>query len=208
MIVCFLCHKETKIKETDYGDHRCEHCGVMLSVLDPAKPDWIGKNKDKTSYEEYLDKKEESMKPPKHENKEFEKVTVGEMIPGVIADINYDKEHKFKGFQGAADTIQTGVRFKFTLEGCQYSHYSRWMKFSYAEKSNLYKIFIAKLVENPTPDMDLDLDLLKGMKVKTLWNENGEYQNLESIFPAGAKVKASDPLPTEEPGEESIDETR
>jgi hypothetical protein len=128
------------------------------------------------------------------------------MIPGIIAEINYDKEHKFKGFQGKEDTIQMGVRFKFLLDGYQYPHYSRWMKFSYAEKSNLYKIFIAKLVESPTPDMDLDLDLLKGMKIKTLWNENGEYQNLESIFPAGAKVKATDPLPTEEPIEEIPDE--
>jgi hypothetical protein len=56
------------------------------------------------------------------------------------------------------------------------------------------------------PDMDLDLDLLKNMQVKTLWNENGEYQNLESIFPVGAKVKATDPLPTEEPIQEPPDE--
>jgi len=206
MITCWLCKRETKIKDNDFGDHRCEHCNVLISILDPAKPDWIGENKNKTSYEEYLDKKEEQVKPPKHENKDFEKVTVGEMIPGVIAEINYDKEHKFKGFQGKEDTIQMGVRFKFTLEGCQYPHYSRWMKFSYAEKANLYKIFITKLVENPMPDMDLDLDLLKNMQVKTLWNENGEYQNLESIFPVGAKVKATDPLPTEEPIQEPPDE--
>jgi hypothetical protein len=62
-------------------------------------------------------------------------------------------------------------------------------------------------VENPAPDMDLDLDLLKNMKVKTLWNENGDFQNLESIFPAGSKVKATDLLPTEEVPEEVVDET-
>jgi hypothetical protein len=188
-MLCWYCERETGLSETDYGDHKCPRCLVLISIYNPSDI-----------------KTEEEMKPPKHENKEFEKVVVGEMIPGIIQEINYDKEHKFKGFQGKEDTIQTGVRFKFHLEGCQHPHYSRWMKFSYAEKANLYKIFIAKLVENPAPDMDLDLDLLKGMKVKTLWNGNGEYQNLESIFPAGAKVKATDPLPTEEPTEEVVDE--
>jgi hypothetical protein len=141
------------------------------------------------------------VKPTKR-NTEFEKVAIGEMIPGTIVNIEYDKEHKFKGYQGGEDTIQEAVRFIFDLENYKHHHFSRWLKFNYGEKANLYKIFIAKLVDNAQPDMDFDLDLLKGMKIKTLWAENKEYQNLESIFPVDAKVKASDPLPQrEEPWE-------
>jgi hypothetical protein len=135
---------------------------------------------------------------PQMRSKEFEKVAIGEMVTGVIAEVTLDKEHKFKGFQGAEDTIQEGIRFKFELDGYKHPHYSRWMKFSYGEKSNLYKVFIAKLVDNATPDMDFDLEILKDMKVKTLWNEKGDFQNLESIFPNQPKVKASDPAPQRE----------
>ena len=191
--VCWCCNTVFLYDGEKYQDVICPHCCVENSIYDPSKQE--------------PQPKEEAMKPPKHEAKDFEKVAIGEMIPGEIVEINYDKEHKFKGFQGKEDTIQTGVRFKFLLENYQFPHYSRWFKFSYAEKSNLYKLFIAKLVENPLPDMDLDLDLLKGMKVKTLWNENGEFQNLESIFPAQNKIKATDPLPTEETTEEVVDET-
>lgn len=205
---CWLCQKNFNYDGEQYRDVKCPHCGVINSIYNPDKPDWIPTNQTKSSYQDYLDKREreEQVKPPKRESKDYEKVKIGEMIPGVIAEINYDKEHTFKGFQGAEDTKQTGIRFKFLLEGYSHPHYSRWLKFSYAEKSNLYKTFISKLVENPSPDMDLDLDLLKGLKVKTLWNENGDFQNLESIFPAGNKVKATDPLPTEEVIEEVIDE--
>ena len=33
---CWLCEQETGIKETDYGDHRCPKCGVMISIYNPA----------------------------------------------------------------------------------------------------------------------------------------------------------------------------
>ena len=196
MITCWLCGKETNIKDTDYGEHRCNFCKVLIDVFDPNHPDWLPP-------EGY---KEEEMKPPKRQSKDFEKVVIGEMIQGVIEDIKYDQEHKFPGFQGAEDTIQPAVRFKFALEGYSFPHYSRWYKFNYGQKANLYKIFISKLVENAEPDLDFDLDLLKGMKVKTLWNENGDFQNLESIFPAGAKVKASDPMPQIQNPDEPADE--
>jgi hypothetical protein len=143
------------------------------------------------------------MKPQKR-NQDFEKVAIGEMITGKISNIEYDKEHKFKGFQGGEDTIQEAVRFIFELDGYQHRHFSRWLKFNYGEKANLYKIFITKLVEDAQPDLDFDLDLLKGMKIKTLWAENKGYQNLESIFPVDAKVKASDPLPQRTTEEESV----
>jgi len=128
---------------------------------------------------------------------EFEKLKVGEMISGRIEDVQYDQEHKFKGFQGKEDTIQPAVRFKFILSGYEFPHYSRWYKFNYGEKANLYKIFLTKLVENAKPDMDFDLDYLKEMKVKTLWNDNGDFQNLESIFPIEGKVKYDVSMPEE-----------
>ena len=144
------------------------------------------------------------MKPPQT-HREFEKVKIGEMITGTISEVMYDQEHKFKGFQGGEDTTQPAVRFKFILDGYKFAHYSRWFKFNYGERANLYKIFLVKLVENAKPDMDFDLDLLKGMYVKTVWNENGDFQNLESIFPVGDKVKASDVLAPTEPLDEPLE---
>lgn len=130
------------------------------------------------------------MKPPRRESTMlFEKVKVDEFINGIIEDITYDQEHAFKGFQGKPDTKQPGVRIKFKLEGYEYPHYSRWMKFSYDDRSNLFKTFLAPLVEGANKDLDFDLDQLKGMKVKTLWSENGEFQNLDTVRPVGKKVK-------------------
>lgn len=137
------------------------------------------------------------MKPPVRPQTEFEKVTVGEMINGTL-HIEYDQEHKFKGFEGKPDTIQPAVRFIFDLEGYQFKHYSRWYKFSYSEKSNLYKKIVSKLVEGAKPDMDFDLDCLEGMQVKTIWDENGGFQNLDSIFPLNGKIKADAVPPTKE----------
>lgn len=33
---CWYCEKETDIKETDYGDHKCPFCGIMISIYNPA----------------------------------------------------------------------------------------------------------------------------------------------------------------------------
>jgi len=33
---CWLCGRETDIKETDYGDHKCPYCGVQVSVYNLA----------------------------------------------------------------------------------------------------------------------------------------------------------------------------
>lgn len=128
------------------------------------------------------------MKPPPQQRIEYEKVKVDEFLPGVIEDINYEENHKFT-FKGV-ETVQPGVRFKFKLEGYKHPHYSRWLKFNYGEKANLYKVFLAHLVENAKPDMvDFDLDGVKGMKVKTMWSQNGDFQNLELIRPLNGKVK-------------------
>jgi len=142
------------------------------------------------------------MRPPKREIN-YEKVAIGEMLKGVIKEVVYEENHTFKGFNGGADTIQPAIKLKFELVGYQYLHSSRWMKFSLGSKANLYVKYVSKLVEGATPDMDLDLDCLKGMKVKTVWSEKGDFQNLDTIYPDGPKVKA-DALPEKPPAEEDL----
>lgn len=195
---CWYCNQVNEQIPDDFvGDFNCVSCGVENDCLDGSMPDLKPENQ--TTESEWLNKEEEKMKPPSKDKTDFEKVAIGEMLPGVIEDISYDQEHKFKGYQGGPDTIQPAVRFKFVLDGYKFAHYSRWYKFNYGEKANLYKIFLIKLVENAEPNIDFDLDLLKGMKVKTLWNENGDFQNLESIYPIDAKAKASDLVPQTAP---------
>lgn len=140
------------------------------------------------------------MKPQKT-SFNYEKVSIEDFVSGIVEDIQYEESHTFKGFNGAADKVQPAVRFKFKLDGYEYPHYSRWMKFNYGEKANLYTKYLAPLVEGAAPDMDFDLDLLKGLKVKTLWSEKNGFQNIETIRPIGKKVVAlgvlgSAPAPT------------
>ena len=125
---------------------------------------------------------------PERKKMDYEKLKIGEFITGIIEEVQYDKEHLFKGFQGKEDTTQMAVRFKFKFDGYNHPHYSRWMKFMYASKANLYVKYVSKLVDNAQPDMELDLDLLQGLEVKTIWVENGDFQNLESIFPLNKKT--------------------
>jgi len=145
------------------------------------------------------------MRPPKRDKLDYEKVETGVMIPGIIEKVEYDQEHNFKGFQGKEDTVQPAVRLKFKLEGSQYAHYSRWMKFTLGEKSNLYKKYVSKLVAGAVPDMDIDLDALNGMKIKTVWSEENGFQNIDAIYPDGAKVNA-DAFTPENHEEEPIPE--
>lgn len=35
MITCWYCDQLTNIKDDDYGDHICNHCGIMISVYNP-----------------------------------------------------------------------------------------------------------------------------------------------------------------------------
>lgn len=137
------------------------------------------------------------MKPQKR-TIEFEKVAIGEFITGVITNVEYDQEHKFTYL--GKEKIAPATRLVFELDGYKFPHRTRWMSFSYGEKANLYKKFIVKLVENAKPDMDFDLDLLKGMRIKTLWAEQNDFQNLESIFSLEGKVKVADlvEVPTDE----------
>lgn len=132
-------------------------------------------------------------KPPSRDGNTFEKVKLGEFIFGVISDIKYDPAHK-KIWQGK-EKVVSAVQIRMKLDGYEYPHGTPWLTFSYAEKARLYINFIAKLVEGATPDMDFDLDCLRGMKVKTIWGESpdGKYQNLDNIYPVEGKVKAGTP---------------
>jgi hypothetical protein len=128
------------------------------------------------------------VRPPKRDTTEFERIPkYGEPIKGKIVDIAYDKEHK--SMWEGKERIRFCIRFKFELEGCQFPHYSRWLTFSYGEKATLFKKYIKPLVEGAQPDMDLDIDILKGMDIKTIWSSDGEYDNLELIMALGSKVR-------------------
>lgn len=129
------------------------------------------------------------MKPPKQNNVEYEKVPTDDFVKAEIEDIAYDQEHLFKGFNGEADKKRPAVRLRFKVEGCKFSHYSRWMSFSYGEKATLFTKYLVPLVEDAQPDMDFDLDGLKGMKIKILWAEKNGFQFPETIRPIGSKLK-------------------
>lgn len=129
------------------------------------------------------------MKPPRN-SVEYERVPVyDEWVNGEIVDIEYDLEHK-RIWQGE-EKVGPAVRLKFNLDGCKYPHRTKWLSFSYHEKSNLFTKYIVALVEGAKPNMDFDLDTLKAMKIKTMWSANGDFDNLEMIRPAGAKISAA-----------------
>ena len=129
------------------------------------------------------------MKP---QRKEFEQVKTDEWLTGKIIDIQYDQEHEFV-YKGNK-TISPGVRIIFNLDGYKEKKYSRWMYFNYGNKSNLYKLFVSTLIEGAYPNMDLDLDSLKGLPIKVMYAQNGEYQNLVMVRPNKGKVAVAGSL--------------
>ncbi len=141
------------------------------------------------------------MRPPARSKTEFEQVKVDEWIPGIVEDIKYEMERK--SMWEGKERVGPMVRFKFKLDGYNFPHYSRWMSFSTGEKSNLYKKYLMPLVDRAEPEMDFDLDALKGMQVKIMFSQNGDFQNVEMIRPIGAKIPAT-AEPLEPAGEETI----
>jgi len=131
------------------------------------------------------------MFPPK---RDYEKLEVGVEISGVISNIEYDENRTFKGFEGQPDKKLTGVRFVFNFDDYAFPHNSRWMKFSTYEKANLYDKYLKVLIKGIYSNASFDLDVLKGMKVITTWSTNGDFQNIETIKPAGdmLEVKFAD----------------
>lgn len=145
------------------------------------------------------------MRPPKQRDpSDFERIKkYDEWIPGEIEEVRLDETHEFT-FQGKT-SIAEGIRLKFKLSGHEFGHYSRWMRYSFGEKSNLYTKYLRHLVENAQPDMDFDLDMLKGMKIKTMWSlsEDGKFDNLEQIRPLGKKI-ANSSMPPDDDSPETV----
>lgn len=126
------------------------------------------------------------MKFPVRPRREYEKVPVEVWINGEIEEVQYKDDHE--NFN--KEKVQ-GVRLKLKLEGCSYPHYTRWMTFGCAEKSNLYKLVILPLVQDAKPFMDFDMDELTGFKIKSMWSNNDEYQNLDMMRPINGKLVPS-----------------
>lgn len=135
------------------------------------------------------------MKPTPKPKLEYEKVKTDDWTTGVIEDIQRD-EKRNTGFKDEAgeEIIKDSIRFKFKLEGYQYAHYSNWMAFSYHEKAGLLSKYIFSLVAPAVADMDFDLERLKGMEVKVMWADKGEYQRVEIIRPVGKKIDSTIPF--------------
>jgi len=125
--------------------------------------------------------------PPKFD---YEKVALGIPIAGVISNIDYEDKHVFKSKDG--EKTMSAVRLVLKLDGYEYPHRSRWMTFSYDERSNLFQKYLSELILGAMPEMEMDLDVIKGMRVSTVWGEQNDFQFIESISPIGEKRKISD----------------
>ena len=151
------------------------------------------------------------MRPPRQSQIDYERIQkYDEWINGVIVDIKLEENRRtgFKDDKTGQDKYVDQVRFKFKLAGHSYPHYSRWMSYSYGEKSNLYLKYLKQLVAGAQPDMKFDLDLLKGFSIKTMWSQNGDFDNLDQVRPLGAKLSngvETDPPDPEPPAEEVAD---
>lgn len=152
---------------------------------------------------------EENMRPPKTNNIDYERVKVyDEWINATIEDIKLEENRRtgFKDDKTGADKYVDQVRFKFNLDGHSYPHYSRFITYSYGEKANLYLKYIKQLVAGAQPDLKFDLDLLKGMKVKLMFSQNGDFDNLDQIRPAAGKFTGGGAVePPEDDAEEVED---
>lgn len=147
------------------------------------------------------------MRPPQ---KEFEKVSVDDFVNAEIADIKYDEQHEFSTFNSDEKTIGCGVQFTLNISGLNEPKKTRWFKFSYDDRANLYKLFVAPLVEGAAPYMEFDLDQIKGMKIKMLWKNDKDprYQSIETVRPIGPKVVPNLPQPSRPDAEPDIDDEK
>jgi hypothetical protein len=139
------------------------------------------------------------MKPPK---KQYEQIKTDDFVTGVIDEVVYEMEHEFKFKEKISK--KPAVRLKLLIDGYKEYHYTRWMTFNYSEKSNLLKKYLIPLVENAHPNMDFEMDLLKGMKVKMLWkDEKNGFQSIDVIRPIDKKLTGMEapPVVEEEPAQ-------
>ena len=133
------------------------------------------------------------MKIPPQAKLEYEKVKTDDWTQGIIEDIQRDEERDtgFKDKDGEP-IIRDSIRFKFKLDGYSYPHYSNWMALSQSEKAGLMNKYVPNLVKNYSPDFDLDR--LKGMSVRIMWADKGDYQRVELIRPVGEKIDGALPF--------------
>lgn len=132
---------------------------------------------------------------------------MGKLVTGFLSEIERDPERK-KTFKGV-DRVVDCVRFVFQIEGCKFPHKSGWLTFNYSEKSALFTKYLTSLVEGAKPNMDFDIEQLKGMKVNMLWKENPkdpQFQVIEAILPAESKLIPINNFVTDETNKEP-DET-
>jgi len=164
-------------------NNNCELCGYNKEVY-KYKNTWLCF----ICFDNNCEKPKEDFMKPEKTKTDFEKCPLDDFTQATIKDIQLEQTHIFKGFPGAEDKTCPAVRFVFEVEGMKFQHYSRWMKFNYGEKANLYVKFLSTLVEGAEPDMDFDLEALKGMKIKILWAEKNGFQFPETVRPQGKKV--------------------
>lgn len=146
-------------------------------------------------------------------SKDFERVILDEWIMGVIEDIQEFKnvEKTYTNDDGEKETKKiTQVRFKFKLDGYAYAHYSKKMTASMNERSSLF-LFLQQLYgELLSPDVPVELDMLKGIKIKTMWSEvtlksGNKFQypdkirSLEDNLPAIWNVETQEEITGDEP---------
>jgi hypothetical protein len=111
---------------------------------------------------------------------------VDEWLTGRIEEVQYDEHRAYKFKNKDTNEWEEGeaphVRFKFKLDGYQWPHYSRWMKCSTHEKSNFYSKYLKFLCpQYDCQDKVVDLDKLVGLRVKTMWEDDGDYQHITQI---------------------------
>lgn len=123
------------------------------------------------------------MKPMK---REFEQVEVDTWLKGEISKIEYDPKHEFT-FKGEKST-DAGVKIAIALDGYKEKKSTGWWKFNYSEKSKVFKFFLQPLVEGAHPKLDFDFDHLLNMRIKVMYAQNGEYQNLVMVRPDQSKI--------------------
>lgn len=149
--------------------------------------------------------------PRNNEQKVYEKVRIDEMIQGVIAEVKEEPEHLFKGYKTkdgkvVPDRNQDAVKFIFELYGYAEKHHSRWMAFSYDDRSNLFKKYLTPLVSGIKPYSNFDIQQLVGMEVQVTWGQDVSktgrvFQHVETIIPKTRKIvpKIADSVPQEAP---------
>ena len=88
MIVCWLCGRETDIKDDAYGDHQCPFCNVQISIYPPQAEEQIVNPA--TTEEEWLNEEEKmgvDYNDPKYQGKFIYMPRIGETLEVDIKEI-------------------------------------------------------------------------------------------------------------------------